>query len=138
MKKTKTTLPLMAAIVAILAVWFATPANALANHQCVDAEILMNGPITVRPGEVFDVRGQVSNCGNETNEVVYGWAVSNDHGRVVLFRDSVVLRPDQTAPIANSFQVPRDAAPGTYTLLLGARTPTHFTDIDRIRLIVER
>ncbi len=104
-------------------------------HACVEA-LILRSPEVVYTGETFPVTVGMFNCGGCDTAVNVDLFLVRNSGRIHIGEAQTRLRMDTRDILRVRCTVPRDIRSGRYSLVMAARTPSGYMDLDRRRILV--
>ena len=104
-------------------------------HACVEA-LILRSPEVVYTGETFPVTVGMFNCGGCDTAVNVDLFLVRNSGRIHIGEAQTRLRIDTRDILRMRCTVPRDIRSGRYSLVMAARTPSGYMDLDRRKILV--
>ena len=104
-------------------------------HVCIEA-LILRSPEVVYTGETFPVTVGMFNCGSCDTAVNVDLFLVRNSGRIHIGEAKTRLRMDTRDILRVRCTVPRDIRSGRYSLVMAARTPSGYMDLDRRKIIV--
>jgi hypothetical protein len=104
-------------------------------HVCIEA-LILRSPEVVYTGETFPVTVGMFNCGGCDTAVNVDLFLVRNSGRIHIGEAQTRLRMDTRDILRVRCTVPRDIRSGRYSLVMAARTPSGYMDLDRRRILV--
>ena len=104
-------------------------------HACIEA-LILRSPEVVYTGETFPVTVGIFNCGGCDTAVNVDLFLVRNSSRIHIGEAQTRLRMDTRDILRVRCTVPRDIRSGRYSLVMAARTPSGYMDLDRRRILV--
>ena len=104
-------------------------------HVCIEA-LILRSPEVVYTGETFPVTVGMFNCGGCDTAVNVDLFLVRNSGRIHIGEAQTRLRMDTRDILRVRCTVPRDIRSGHYSLVMAARTPSGYMDLDRRKIMV--
>ncbi|MEE2989793.1 MAG: hypothetical protein VX715_04215 [Planctomycetota bacterium] len=104
-------------------------------HACIEA-LILRSPEVVHTGETFPVTVGMFNCGGCDTAVNVDLFLVRNSGRIHIGEAQTRLRIDTRDILRVRCTVPRDIRSGRYSLVMAARTPSGYMDLDRRKILV--